>query len=93
MYVYVIYIYIPGSSVVKNLPANVGDTGDSGQSLHQEDPLEKEMAADSSILAWRFPWTEDPGGHKESEMTVTAYMHALLYIKRRVHKHLLYSTV
>ena len=87
-----IYIY-PGGSVVKNLPANVGDTGDSGQSLHQEDPLEKGMAADSSILAWRFPWTEEPGGHRESDTTVTVYMHALLYIKRRVHKHLLYSTV
>ena len=32
------------------------------QSLGQEDPLEKEMATDSSILAWRMPWTEEPGG-------------------------------
>ena len=32
------------------------------QSLGQEDPLEKEMAAHSSILAWRIPWTEGPGG-------------------------------
>ena len=31
------------------------------QSLGQEDPLEKEMATHSSILAWRLPWTEDPG--------------------------------
>ena len=31
-------------------------------SLDQEDPLEKEMAAHSSILAWRIPWTEEPGG-------------------------------
>ena len=30
--------------------------------LGQEDPLEEEMAADSSILAWRIPWTEEPGG-------------------------------
>ena len=30
-------------------------------SLGQEDPLEKEMATDSSILSWRIPWTEDPG--------------------------------
>ena len=29
--------------------------------LHQQDPLEKEMATHSSILAWRIPWTEDPG--------------------------------
>ena len=32
------------------------------QSLGQEDPLEKEMATHSSILAWRIPWTEKPGG-------------------------------
>ena len=32
------------------------------QSLSQEDPLEKEMATHSSILAWRIPWTEEPGG-------------------------------
>ena len=32
------------------------------QSLSLEDPLEKEMATHSSILAWRIPWTEEPGG-------------------------------
>ena len=32
------------------------------QSLGQEDPLEKEMATHSSILAWRSPWAEEPGG-------------------------------
>ena len=32
------------------------------QSLGREDCLEKEMAADSSILAWEIPWTEEPGG-------------------------------
>ena len=32
------------------------------QSLGQEDPLEKGIAAHSSILAWRIPWTEEPGG-------------------------------
>ena len=32
------------------------------QFLSLEDPLEKEMATHSSILAWRIPWTEDPGG-------------------------------
>ena len=32
------------------------------QSLGQEDPLEKEMATHSSIVAWRIPWTEEPGG-------------------------------
>ena len=32
------------------------------QSLAQEDPLEKEMATHSSILAWKIPWVEEPGG-------------------------------
>ena len=32
------------------------------QSLGMEDPLEKEMATHSSILAWEIPWTEEPGG-------------------------------
>ena len=32
------------------------------QSLSQEDPLEKGMATHSSILAWRIPWTDEPGG-------------------------------
>ena len=33
-----------------------------GQSLGQEHPLEKEMATHSSILTWKIPWTEEPGG-------------------------------
>ena len=44
--------------MVKNLPA-MQDTW--VQSLGWEDPLEKEMATHSSILAWRIPWTEEPG--------------------------------
>ena len=32
------------------------------QSLGQEDPLEEEMVTQSNILAWRIPWTEEPGG-------------------------------
>ena len=32
------------------------------RSLSQADPLEEEMATHSSILAWKIPWTEDPGG-------------------------------
>ena len=34
------------------------------RSLDQEDPLEEEMAIHSSILAWKTPWTEDPGGRQ-----------------------------
>ena len=45
--------------MVGNLPA-VKETW--VQYLGQEDPLEKGMATHSSILAWRIPWTEEPGG-------------------------------
>ena len=38
------------------------NAGDLSQSLGQEDPLEKEMVTHSSILAWKIPWTEEPGG-------------------------------
>ena len=38
------------------------------QSLGWEDPLEEEMAMHSSILAGRIPWTEEPGGCKESDI-------------------------
>ena len=46
---------------VKNPPANAGDTGDTGSILGREDPLEEKMAAPSNVLAWRIPWTEEPG--------------------------------
>ena len=47
------------AQMVKNLPA-MQDTWI--RSLGWEDPLEKEMATHSNILAWRIPWTEEPGG-------------------------------
>ena len=52
----------PSHSVVKNLPAMQETQEMQVQSLGSEDPLEKEMATHSSILAWRIPWTEEPGG-------------------------------
>ena len=55
----------PGASqvalAVKNLPANAGDTGYGVLSLSGEEPLEEGMATHFSILAWRIPWTEEPG--------------------------------
>ena len=48
--------------VVKNPSANAGDIRDTGSVLDQKDPLEEGMATHYSILAWRIPWTEDPGG-------------------------------
>ena len=47
------------SQIVKNLPA-VRET--QVQFLGREDPLAKAMAPHSNILAWRIPWTEEPGG-------------------------------
>ena len=46
--------------MIKNLPAHAGDTTDAGSILGSEDPLEKEMAAHSGILAWEISWTEEP---------------------------------
>ena len=45
--------------MVKNPPATAEDAG---SILGWEDPLEKGMATHSSILAWRIPWTKEPGG-------------------------------
>ena len=56
---YVRALGFPGGSVVKNLPANAGDTG---SSLGREDALEEEMATYSSTLAREIPRIEDPGG-------------------------------
>ena len=54
--------------LVKNPPANAGDTEMWVQSLGREDPLEEEMATHSSILAWEIPWTEEPGGLQSMEL-------------------------
>ena len=48
--------------LVKNPSANAGDIRGTMKSLGQEDPLEEGMATHSSILAWRIPRTEEPGG-------------------------------
>ena len=47
---------------VKNLPVMQETQETQVQFLSQEEPLEKKMATHSSILAWRIPWTEEPGG-------------------------------
>ena len=49
-------------SVVKNLPLMQKPQETQVRSLGGEDPLEEGIAAHSSILAWRIPWTEEPGG-------------------------------
>ena len=65
------------SQLVKN-PSAMWKTG--VQSLGWEDVLEKGMATHSSILAWRIPWTEEPGrlqswSHKEWDMTEQLLLH------------------
>ena len=66
------------------------------QFLSQEDPLEEDMATHSSILAWEFPRTEEPGGLQSMQLqrirhdcvTEHACMHVSLYITAITIKHL-----
>ena len=65
-----LFLNFPSGGSGKNAPANAGDTEDLGDlaSIFGEDPLEEEMATHSSILAWRIPWTEEPGGLHSTEL-------------------------
>ena len=65
---------LPSGSRVKSLPAMQKPQETWARFLGWEDPLEKETATHSSIVAWRTPWTEEPGGlqsmwSQESDMT------------------------
>ena len=79
---------VPGGSDGKECTCNAGDLGlipGLGRSPGWEDPLEEGMATYSSILAWRIPWTEEPGrvqsvGREESDMTERLST-CLLYIQ------------
>ena len=67
-------------SAVNKVPAYAGAAGDRVQSLGWEDSLEAGMATHSRILAWRIPWTEEPGrlrprGRKESDTTEQLHIH------------------
>ena len=53
--------------MVGNLPINAGDLG---STPGWEDPLEEEMVTHSRILAWKTPWTEEPGGYSPWGRTV-----------------------
>ena len=53
------HLCLPSSSDSKASTCNAGDPG---RSPRGEDPLEQELAAHSSVLAWRISWTEEPGG-------------------------------
>ena len=54
-------IFFPSESAAKNPHANVGDAGDVGLIPELGTSLVVEMAPYSSMLAWRIPWTEEPG--------------------------------
>ena len=77
----------PDGSVAKNLPANAGAAGDVCFILGSRDPLEKEMATHSSMLAWKIWWTEEPGGvqsqrvrHDWATEPLTHFFYQLLLI-------------
>ena len=55
------------SLVVKNLPSNADDIRDVSLILGQEDALEEGVSTHSRILAWKIPWTEEPGGLQSTE--------------------------
>ena len=80
-------MYIYTCMYVKNLPDNAEDAGDVGSSLGWEEPLEEGMATHCSILAWRIPRTEEPGGLQSTgsqrgttEETVHIYMDTHVYV-------------
>ena len=53
--------YVPTSLVAQTVKASRYNAGDLIRSLCQEDPLEKEMTTHFCTLAWKIPWTEEPG--------------------------------
>ena len=72
---------LPGCAVVKNPPATVGDSRDLSSIPGLGRSLQKGMAPHSSILAWRIPWTEEPGGSSPwgcKELDTTEQEHTVL---------------
>ena len=72
---YTISFDFPGGSDLKSLPT-MWETWI--RSLGQKDPLEKEIATHSSILAWDIPWTEEPGGNPQSPWSCNRVGHDLV---------------
>ena len=71
------------AQTVKNPPA-IQET--QVQSLGQEDPLEKGMATHSSMLAWRIPWTEEPGELQSMEVQRVGHDSRDLHVCMCAHK-------
>ena len=100
MWVGRIYTYtwgFPGGTVVENPPVNAGDTGDVGSVPGMGSPLEEEVVTHSSILAWKIPWTEEPGGlhsmglqrviHIHMHIHTHTYTHIYKCIHTHIHMH------
>ena len=86
----------PCSLVIKNLPAVQETQERLVQSLNWEDPLEEGMATHSSILAWKTPWTEEPGGLQSmgsqsqtqlKRLSRHAHTHTHTHTHTHLHKH------
>ena len=76
------------AQLVKHTPVSAGDTRDTGSIPSGGDPMEKETATRCSILVWRIPWTEDPGGVIVHGLTkswtqLSAYTHVSAIITGR----------
>ena len=67
---------------IKNLPANAEDTGYTGR----EDPLEKEMAIQPSILAWGKPWIEEPGSLQSIGLDMAERAHTHTHTHTHTHQ-------
>ena len=78
----IIFKDFPGYLVVKNLPT-MQDTGI--QSLDWEDPLEKRMTTHSSMLAWKIPWTKEPGGLQSMGFILKEYVENWKKKKKKRH--------
>ena len=80
--------------MVKNLPANTGEKM-WVQSLGQKDPPQEGIATHSSILAWRIPWTEEPGGLQSTglQRVDTTEMTSYIYIQLGSAQHYLVTIV
>ena len=66
---------------MKNLPTIAGDKETQVPSLGREDPLEEEMAAHSSILAWRIPQTEEPGVDRGAGLPPGSSVHGVARVR------------
>ena len=73
---YIVY-GLPWWLSIKNLP---NDAGDMSSVLGQEDPLQKEMATHSRMLAWEIPWTEETGRQLSNKTTTLIY--CIIYMSK-----------